>query len=216
MRISYLILIIGGGIVTLLSAFLSQKVNNKFFKYLLWIIFICSIVLCIAASIIMEIDNNKTRESENKKIDRIIDIYNNYLGMLNTSRLSKPSQLIKRNEGKSVIKKSHPENEELKNRANQLSKEILEFIAVRQQYSPPIPKNKEDWDREFDKIVAYFKETNSQFELRFHTRITAMGNELAAKGLRDNNLNSVFDSQNNAISIRIIAERIKALAEQLP
>ena len=198
------------------SAFLSQKVKNKLLKFLLWIIFIGSVASWIAAGIMMEIDNNKRREADNKKIDRIIESYNNFVGMWNTSTLPKQSLVISRNEDKSDIKKSHPENEELKIRANQLSKEMLEFIVVRQQYAPRIPNNQEEWNRDVEKIHSYFKETMSQYSLRFNTRVIAMRNELADKGLKDDSLDSVFDKPGNAMSIRFIAEGIKALANQLP
>lgn len=103
----------------------------------------------------------------------------------------------------------------LKQRAIRLSNEILEFVADRERSNPPLPRI-ETWERDVDISTRFSIETMSQFSTKFGARLIATRNELAEQGLTDRELDSLYTHPTNPIGIRIVAERLGALAEKLP
>ncbi len=104
----------------------------------------------------------------------------------------------------------------LKNKALLLSKEILLFLGERQANEPEsVVDRMLSWDRDFDKPIKYSQETMSIYSERFGARVNEMRNAFAREGLKDEQLDRFFEHPTNPTSIRIIGERIGALAEQL-
>ena len=115
---------------------------------------------------------------------------------------------------KSLFESQTKQKEDLKVRAKNLSKEILEFIADRERSGFRLPR-KETWDLDTELMIREHTETMSQYSTKFGSRVIAVRDELAKNGLKDKELDSFYEHPTNAIGIRIVGERIGALAEKL-
>jgi hypothetical protein len=104
----------------------------------------------------------------------------------------------------------------LKLRVSTLSAEILAFLADRERHGPPIMPRKDHWTEDTAIIIGYFEETMRLYSQRFAARVIAARNELAEQGLRDEELDRFYDHPTNPIGVRMVGERIGALAERLP
>jgi len=116
----------------------------------------------------------------------------------------------------------------LKKRALQLSESILDFIYGRMQDVPPLPNVKTflstgrlDWKNiltqspEYAKMAGYEKATMDFYKARFLEKVVSMRHELHKQGLVDEQLEQFYSDPKESGYIRIIGERIGALAEQL-
>ena len=102
----------------------------------------------------------------------------------------------------------------LKSRAFSLSSQIGHFLVDRRSNEPPLPKM-DRWEEYTDKLISYSKDTVSQYSSQFAPQVTVIRNEFARKGLRDKELDKYYEYPKNPMEIRIIAEHIQALAEQI-
>jgi len=102
----------------------------------------------------------------------------------------------------------------LKERAKELSKEILEFLADRERSAPRLPQ-KETWNIDTELMLRHLKETMNQYSIKFASRVITIRNEFSSLGLIDEELDKFYEHPTNFIGIRIIGERLGALAEQL-
>ncbi len=105
----------------------------------------------------------------------------------------------------------------LKHRALALSDEILRFLVNRQAHEPPLLVEATPAVR-FDTaaLVRYSGETRARYSQQFASKVIAARDELARQGLTDPELDSFYQDPTNPIGIRIVAERLGALAERLP
>jgi hypothetical protein len=105
----------------------------------------------------------------------------------------------------------------LKNRALDLSDEILQFLVSR-QVSPGYGQGGYG-SGEFGGIdtstEAYQKQTVEMFTATFLDRVTAIRDALAEQGLTDKQLDAEYRNPMNAYSIKTIAQQIASLAEKL-
>ena len=110
---------------------------------------------------------------------------------------------------------------DLKRRALLLSNSILEFLAERQARDPFSFQNlKTTWDKlKFGWDTAVFAKYDQQtvmiYTERFSTQVNTVHDELAEQGLRDGQLDLYYKNPISTVAVRIIAERIGALAEQI-
>ena len=102
-----------------------------------------------------------------------------------------------------------------KERALKLSDSILTFLLSRSLGAPPYPKS-ENWDADTNKMRRYSDQTRGEFSKQFMPEIIAVRDALAREGLVDEELDRFYDHPTNQIGMRIIGERIGALALQLP
>jgi hypothetical protein len=108
-----------------------------------------------------------------------------------------------------------PTPNSLKQRALTLSDEVLRFLLDRRAHEPPMPE-RATWHRDTKAMIGYVGETMARYSLRFASRVIATRNELVAAGLSDPELDSFYEHPTNPIGVRIVAERIGALAQGLP
>ena len=102
----------------------------------------------------------------------------------------------------------------LKQRTLTLSDEILRFLVDRGAHDPSLEPA--TWHRDTRAMIAYMGETMATYSLRFGARVIAAHNELAITGLTDPELDRFYARPTNPLGIRVVAERIGALAQQLP
>lgn len=102
----------------------------------------------------------------------------------------------------------------IRNRALALSGEILRFLTERLG-SEPSPPHPGTWERDTDSMMRYSGQTMRLFSEKFGAKIIAMRNALAQKGLTDKELDSHYEHPTNPIGIRIVGERLGALAHQM-
>lgn len=118
-------------------------------------------------------------------------------------------------EAEALESRATPGAQDLKTRALLLSAEILRFLAERQQQEPPMPRP-ETWNNDVDAMIRFHRETMSLYSQRFASRVIAFRDAFAQGGLVDRELDSFYEHPTNPIGIRIVGERIGALAEKLP
>lgn len=124
--------------------------------------------------------------------------------------------------------KEREQRRELKQRAQTLSKDLLEFAAERKRNDPsyeirdslPVNASEEQrhgqWQRDAERGLRYSMETNSQYDIKFGGKVLVVRNELAELGLRDKELDELWENPTNYFGMTIVANRISALAERLP
>lgn len=101
----------------------------------------------------------------------------------------------------------------LKTRALLLSSQILKFIGNRS--NTPLPKS-ETWAADTRRMLDFLDETMNLYSIQFASKVISIRNELAENGFEDRELNSNYERPTNPIGVRIVGERIGALAERLP
>jgi hypothetical protein len=119
--------------------------------------------------------------------------------------------------------------DDLKTRALELSKEILEFLVLRRNADPQLGQEGARFTGAFDgpspendKIPPYMKQTLNLFAARFQKRIAEIHDELATWGLRDGSLDAVYKNPaqtiigNSDAMIAQTADAIHKLALWLP
>jgi len=109
---------------------------------------------------------------------------------------------------------AHVPEASLKRRGLTLSDEILRFLLDRQRDAVPLPRMG-TWEQDAGAMIAYSEGTMALYSQRFGARVIAMRNELADAGLTDPELDQFYEHPTNPIGIRIVAERLGALAERL-
>ena len=65
-------------------------------------------------------------------------------------------------------------------------------------------------------MVKYYQETINLYSQKFGSRVVYTRNELAKRGLSDKILDENYENPVNYFGIRTVAERLGALAQQLP
>jgi hypothetical protein len=103
----------------------------------------------------------------------------------------------------------------LKHRALALADEILRFLLVRQSSEPPLP-TPATWKADTDMMLDYSKETMGLYSQKFGARALALWRQLSEAGFKDRELDRFIEHPTNPIGIRIVGERLGALAEQMP
>jgi len=112
------------------------------------------------------------------------------------------------------VEKTATQLQEIKVRAKVLSSELLQFVSERLKGEPPSPK-RASWDKDNEAHIRYFEETMTQYSEKFGVRVIATHRELAESGITDSELDTRYQSATNPLGIRLIGERIGALAERI-
>lgn len=147
-------------------------------------------------------------------------------------------QIVEENNNKKLTKELS-ENLELKNQANQLSNEILQFLSDRNDNVPKLPsidisgimpskngmadKNSvafkrylEERERQYQITGAYYQETQNEFIKRYGVRYQNTLSDLARHGVALKVNDNFFAAQTNPITMQRAAMRLSELAERLP
>lgn len=114
----------------------------------------------------------------------------------------------------------------LKRRAHELSKRIFRFLSERavhdpskQLFSPSTIRVGETTEQGFQRrqqdIVSYMHETMNLYDEQFAAEVVAMRDELKRNGLESPELDARYEHPTNPLGIRVVAERLGALADRL-
>jgi hypothetical protein len=107
---------------------------------------------------------------------------------------------------------------DLKQRATQLSKDIVDFLAERGRIASAASASQKDqtWEQETDMAVQRYQETFQLYNLKYADRVTEIRNELAEHKLTDLELDKNYIRPTTISDIHKIGERIGVLADMLP
>jgi hypothetical protein len=112
-------------------------------------------------------------------------------------------------------KNGGPSEDDLKKRSRSLSAEMLTFLSDRNRSSPPLPRPG-TWQQDVHNQVRFMEETMDQYQVKFGARVIAVHDDFAKRGLRDEKLDKLYEYPANPMGVRMLGERIGALAERLP
>jgi uncharacterized protein YdcH (DUF465 family) len=113
----------------------------------------------------------------------------------------------------------------LKHRALALSDEILRFLVDRQAHEPALLVEATPalrlpalatWSRDTAAALGYMGETMTRYSREFAPRVIASREEFAKQSVTDPEFDRYYEHPTNPIGIRIVGERLGALAERLP
>jgi hypothetical protein len=104
---------------------------------------------------------------------------------------------------------------ELADSASDLSREIIAYVDGRSRLAPARPHDPETWERDESAWMTFERESVAGYALRFARRVRAARAALTFRNLRDRDLDAVYQQPGNTFQIRIIGERLGALADRL-
>jgi len=104
---------------------------------------------------------------------------------------------------------------ELADVADDLSHEILAYVSARARTAPPIPQAAATWDEDETHWVDFERETAAGYAQRFAARVRTTRALLTFRNLRDRDLDALYQRPANAFQIRMVGERLGALADRL-
>ncbi len=99
--------------------------------------------------------------------------------------------------------------------AAQLSATILAFVAERARHAPPAPRPA-TWNQDETAIERYEMETAGAFERRFGKQTRVARDVFRQLGIRDRDFDLFYAHPANLFQIRIVGERLAALARRVP
>jgi hypothetical protein len=103
--------------------------------------------------------------------------------------------------------------EELRRNAIEVSRDVLGFLAQRDAEKPASPRP-DTWQRDVEEETRYSRETLALYSLRYAADLAAVCDALARMGLVDKQLETPDQHLANPLGIRMVAERIGALARE--
>lgn len=206
------------GILTVILAVLAavtalpgvtRQLNPKESKWGGWLHALAIFIFCSLAALEMAVIDNSNKVNENH-FQFIVQSFKDTQDLIKASQTAQArvAALPK------LLPKGASPNLELKLAATKLSAEILQFLTDRQAGEPPLPRAN-TWDQDTQALIRYMEQTVSLESQLFGSRIIAIHDELAKQGLRDGQLDSFYEHPTNPIGIRIVGERIGALAERI-
>jgi hypothetical protein len=112
-----------------------------------------------------------------------------------------------------VVEERRKIPEELRRNAVEVSKDVLDFLAQRDAEKPGSP-SPDTWQRDVEEEARYSRETLALYSLRYAANLVAVCDALAEMGLVDKELETPDQHLANPLGIRMVAERIGALARE--
>jgi hypothetical protein len=103
----------------------------------------------------------------------------------------------------------------LKNNANTLARELMEFLRVRGAYSPSLPRKK-SWNDDVERMSEYSTETRNLYLRDLRPRVAEIRQELEAHGLQDEELDHSYEHGTNPLVIEQVALKLSELASRVP
>jgi hypothetical protein len=110
-----------------------------------------------------------------------------------------------------VLRQDHA----LKLTVQQLSGQILAFVAERARHAPASPRPA-TWARDEDAFLAYETDTVREFNSAFGAQVRAAHDVLGLLGIGDRDLETFYQRPANIFQMRIVATRLAALVAKLP
>src|SRR2546422_3519340 len=105
----------------------------------------------------------------------------------------------------------HVSSDSLKRRALILADEILRWLLRNESRQQIVPRPAM-WHSDTEAMLAQFREMMGEYSRLFGSRVIAMRNELATRGLQDPELELFYEHPTNPLGIRAVGERLGALA----
>jgi hypothetical protein len=112
-----------------------------------------------------------------------------------------------------VVEERRKMPEELRRNALEVSRDVLGFLAQRDAEKPAAPRP-DTWQRDVEEEARYSRETLALYSLRYAADLVAVCEALAGMGLVDKELETPDQHLANPLGVRMVAERIGALARQ--
>jgi len=110
-----------------------------------------------------------------------------------------------------VLRQDHA----LKLTVQQLSGQILAFVAERARRAPASPRPA-TWARDEDAFLVYETDTVREFNTAFGAQVRAAHDVLGLLGIGDRDLEAFYKRPANTFQMRIVATRLAALVAKLP
>ena len=201
------VVVLGLAVIGVLASVRPPKTNDTSQIYV-----VISVLLAFAGVLLIAWQAHRSDQAQNdltSKVDRLLGF---------VTPVATPPEKQKENLAeltKRVEQLERRKGDDLKTRAALLSAQILRFIADRERESPSLPR-RETWSRDVDVMIRYSQETLALYSQRFGARVIALRNELAERGFADQQLDRFYEHPTNPIGMRIVGDRIGALAETLP
>jgi hypothetical protein len=107
------------------------------------------------------------------------------------------------------------QNQNLKLTLNELSGQILVFVAARQQQAPPAPQPA-TWDRDQGEIMRYRQETQIEFDAVFGARVRAAHDTLRLFLLTDRDFERFYRQPSDPFEMSIIARKLAFFSAKIP
>ena len=110
--------------------------------------------------------------------------------------------------------------------ATRVAGEILAFLAERKSGDPAFamfdykPEENEEttrrrWQEHTNRIVAYLQDTMAEYTRRFSSQVLWLRDELAKRGVIDEEFELFYQHPTNPIGVGIVATRLGAMARRL-
>jgi hypothetical protein len=107
------------------------------------------------------------------------------------------------------------ENRNLKLTLNELSGQILVFVANRQRQAPPPPKP-DTWDHDQGEIMRYRQETQIEFEAVFGAKVRAAHDRLRLFLLTDRDFERFYRQPSDPFEMSVIAHKLAFFSTKIP
>ncbi len=104
-------------------------------------------------------------------------------------------------------------NRQLRTQVVSLSSDIVAFAEERNRLMPV--EGKPNWDEYTRTLGRLTDETLSLYTQRYALRVAKARREFARRGLTDDQLDKFYDRPKTPLAIRMVSERLEALARQL-
>jgi hypothetical protein len=106
------------------------------------------------------------------------------------------------------------QNADLQLTVDELSAEILSFLAERGRQAPPPPRAA-TWDQDETEITRYEIATVQQFDARFEKQVRATHDILSLLGLRDRDLDLFYAHPASPFQMQVIAMKLAKLGARI-
>jgi hypothetical protein len=107
------------------------------------------------------------------------------------------------------------QDHQLKLTVEQLSTQILAFVAERERHAPPPPRPA-TWARDEDAFLSYETDTVREFNAAFGAQVRAAHDVLGLLGIVDRDLDGFYRRPANDFQMRIVAARLATCVAKLP
>jgi hypothetical protein len=210
------------GILTVIMAVIAGVItmikidNHPWLKrtFIIGFILIAALEICVINR--SQQINNANSTAIFKSFDKIFERFDNLLKRQEDTYLIISSLELAQKRVTSINVSAQSNHLQLlKYNTAELSRDILTFLADRQVNDPPLPR-RETWDKDIQAMVNYTNQTISLYYVRFGSKVIAAYKELKKYKYTDTQLDLFSEHPTNPIGMRIVAEHLGALAEQIP
>lgn len=214
--ITEFIVIIIGGILMWLTPVLGMYVSGKLARRVLWIFFTFLVLVFIIGGILLVKEKRKEKQifkivfsNLESKMEAVLEechkpkVYSLSTEFSDTATMTFTPRVTHANGQVS-----------LKDRADDLSSDIGKFLTERESKEPSVTNI--NFDADVGRLFSYYQDIVKDYNSKFGSEVIAIRNEFSTNGKQDKELDNYYKHPSGPDEIRIIAKRIKELANQVP